>query len=654
MNQFPSKPTQPEDPSRLHPSDAKLSPASLSGLAKPSEISRPASTSTGSPNIDPTKSTSDFLSDKATAAFIRRTLCAHHALSGPGGEKGRSTPKPVDELLPPLTSSNEVDLQLYAIIAVILKEFVYTWYAKITPDHAFVDQVIQIIAHCTRALEQRLRKVDMESLLLDEIPQLMDAHLEAFRIAHKSTYPQPLASSPREIYHILTPHPALTPVPRDDDPSTVLEQQLNEEAWRQLLVQGVLAVLLPTEDLENACLRALIAEIFSEMILGNAVSQKVCEPWFLWDAITTVIQASQPRTATPETRNEETKPPPTTAANRLEQFGLLSAESQQDAVEGFNLNRRRSNAASTASGLFWVVVHYTFLASRAVWTFAHALATSSSLPPRSKTWLAAVNSYSPQQAERKEGASSISSAALSDDQRPILDMGIWPMISKVIALKVRMPWLSGMLALVHHGAVYGPGKVGDTDGAIDRSVGIQPISIAVRLFPSWLVNGSVHNPDDLHVAALAPQSLSVMLLSNGIAKYILNPSYIPKTLQIARAALFPNNAPGPARKIPDAAEIVLIRRRCAEAVANILPVAAGARFFGLTQVASGEAVDDDNTREAVVGEVEQVLGVFGDAYMNKHVIFGVLGLVVVRLAPELGGKGVGELMGERVPDVEDY
>lgn len=181
MNQLPIKSTQPDDPSRLHPSDAKLSAASLSlsGLAKPSDVSRPASTSP--PNTDPTKSTSDFLSDKATAAFIRRTLCAHHALSGTGGEKGRSTPKPVDELLPPLTSSNEVDLQLYAIIAVILKEFVYTWYAKITPDHVFVDQVIQIIAHCTRALEQRLRKVDLESLLLDEIPQLVDGHVEGVK-----------------------------------------------------------------------------------------------------------------------------------------------------------------------------------------------------------------------------------------------------------------------------------------------------------------------------------------------------------------------------------------------------------------------------------------------------------------------------------------
>lgn len=311
----------------------------------------------------------------------------------------------------------------------------------------------------------------------------------------------------------MNPHPALSPVPREDDPSTVLEQQLNEEAWRQLLVQGVLAVLLPTEDLENACLRALVAEIFSEMIVGNAVSQKVCEPWFLWDAITTVIQASQPRTATPKTTgHEETKLLATTAASRLEQFGLLSAESHQEGADGFNTNRRRSNAGSTAIGLFWMAVQYIFLASRAAWTLAHALATSSSLPSRSKTWLVVVNPGGRQE----RGASSkclpevSPTTGLSDDQRPILDMGVWAMISKVIELKERMPWLSGMLALVHHGAVYGPGKVADTDGALDRSVPFQPMSSAVRLFPWWLVNGRVHNPDDLHIAAVAPQSLSVM------------------------------------------------------------------------------------------------------------------------------------------------
>lgn len=37
---------------------------------------------------------------------------------------------------------------------------------------------MQIIAHCTRALEQRLRKVDLEGLLLDELPELLEIHVQ--------------------------------------------------------------------------------------------------------------------------------------------------------------------------------------------------------------------------------------------------------------------------------------------------------------------------------------------------------------------------------------------------------------------------------------------------------------------------------------------
>lgn len=113
----------------------------------------------------------EFVNDKNTIALIRRVLCPDASIYG------SSAPRPLQELLPPLTSSNDVDLQLYALIAVIIKEFVYSWYGKITPDHVFVDEVLQLIAHCTRALEQRLRRVDITQLILDEVTGLIQAHI---------------------------------------------------------------------------------------------------------------------------------------------------------------------------------------------------------------------------------------------------------------------------------------------------------------------------------------------------------------------------------------------------------------------------------------------------------------------------------------------
>ncbi|KAI9864950.1 MAG: hypothetical protein M1830_006072, partial [Pleopsidium flavum] len=231
------------------------------------QVSRPSSR-TREPDTERPLPPTDT-SDKATASFIRRVLCPHTHNTG-----DRNTSRPISELLPPLTSSNDVDLQLYAIIAIVIKEFVYSWYAKITPDHVFVEEVVQIIAHCTRALEERLRGVDLEELLFDEIPELVERHIIAYRTAHEPLQRPPLRPDPRQVYHTLCPHPALSPIPDAEMPSTVNELQQNEAAYCQLLVQGVLAVLLPPEDLENACLRTLVTDILGELILRNGIGGK--------------------------------------------------------------------------------------------------------------------------------------------------------------------------------------------------------------------------------------------------------------------------------------------------------------------------------------------------------------------------------------------
>lgn len=133
----------------------------------------PTSADMASPTRRPLRSNAtDPLSDRATSLLIRRTLCSPQL-----GEKSRDSQVPIDELLPPLTSRNDVDLELYALLAIIMREFVQSWYSKITTDEHFVSEILHIIAHCSRALEQRFRKVDLESLVLDEIPDLLDKHI---------------------------------------------------------------------------------------------------------------------------------------------------------------------------------------------------------------------------------------------------------------------------------------------------------------------------------------------------------------------------------------------------------------------------------------------------------------------------------------------
>lgn len=119
--------------------------------------------------------------NQKTVDFIQQVLCSPSVQ--PPGSNAKAIPnvhheQRLEELLPPLTSSNAVDVQLYAIIAVILRQFVQAWYNRITPDNHFVEEIVQIIAHCTRGLESRLREVDLEELLLDELPALVVDHLD--------------------------------------------------------------------------------------------------------------------------------------------------------------------------------------------------------------------------------------------------------------------------------------------------------------------------------------------------------------------------------------------------------------------------------------------------------------------------------------------
>lgn len=59
--------------------------------------------------------------------------------------------------------------------------------------------------------------------------------------------------------------------------------------------------------------------------------------------------------------------------------------------------------------------------------------------------------------------------------------------------------------------------------------------------------------------------------------------------------------------------------------------------------------EDDDEDEYYLFEIEEgILDVFGDAYCNKHLMYSILELVLVRIMPELAEKSVVELWDERL------
>lgn len=137
------------------------------------------------------------------------------------------------------------------------------------------------------------------------------------------------------------------------------------------------------------------------------------------------------------------------------------------------------------------------------------------------------------------------------------------------------------------------------------------------------------------------------MLSHAIHTHILQPSHLPTLLRTIRGALFPSNTMAPPRSIPSVAETLLIRRRCAETLLTLIPINVQHIYFGTgSGLLRRGAVEDG--RERRIAEVEEVLNVFEDPYCNKHLMYGIIELIFVRLIPEISEKSVEELRADRL------
>jgi len=67
-----------------------------------------------------------------------------------------------------------------------------------------------------------------------------------------------------------------------------------------------------------------------------------------------------------------------------------------------------------------------------------------------------------------------------------------------------------------------------------------------------------------------------------------------------------------------------MRLAAANAIIDAIPEMARRVYFAGAQ------------REDMIKDVQSILDVFGDAYLNRHFVFAVVEVIVVRLFPEMG------------------
>lgn len=259
----------------------------------------------------------------------------------------------------------------------------------------------------------------------------------AYRAASESHAARPYEQELLQIYNSLNPHPALDPTLSPD------EQIQTERIYRQLLIQGALAVLLPTEDLQNASLRTLVTDIVADLILGRAIDDRLCQPWFLHSMVSKIIATLTSR-AQPKVTGEEMQ---TEARGRLEQFGLLSAKGED--LPANSSPRRQSWLVIW----FWRILQWGYFAFMAI-RFTMLGLVHARRHPRSTHPLS------------KQGTSD---AVESDPSpRPVLEYRAFSTISTLLDLSRRMPWLAGALALLGHVLTSGRNRAEGPRSTLDR------------------------------------------------------------------------------------------------------------------------------------------------------------------------------------------
>ncbi|CAM9022982.1 unnamed protein product [Wickerhamomyces anomalus] len=145
---------------------------------------------------------------------------------------------------------------------------------ELTDDHEFLDEIVDITAHITRNLETRIKRVDLTQLLLDDVPLILNDHLEAYRKIHEELGSRflPDETMDKAMDHIYN-HFALM-----DDDETV------EADYLKVLSKNVLKYLLPHDDLNSTLVEEFMKSVLSDLLLKNII-EKIIQPYQIFEII---------------------------------------------------------------------------------------------------------------------------------------------------------------------------------------------------------------------------------------------------------------------------------------------------------------------------------------------------------------------------------
>ncbi|KAI8364941.1 PXA domain-containing protein [Blakeslea trispora] len=169
----------------------------------------------------------------------------------------------------PITKSKAIDLELYTYFALLLRDFIHPWYKLLTTDEDLTRELRDLLILIVQNLEKRLcEEMDWTELILVDLPNLLSIHYHDYRQVKKRLHMDHNSGSHSliELFHGMQPHFALQPI------------ENREKEYLGMLADSLLKILLRPQDYQSDCVRYLVRDILSNLVLFNAIDA-LAEPY---------------------------------------------------------------------------------------------------------------------------------------------------------------------------------------------------------------------------------------------------------------------------------------------------------------------------------------------------------------------------------------
>ncbi|KAJ1569052.1 hypothetical protein HK096_004388, partial [Nowakowskiella sp. JEL0078] len=171
------------------------------------------------------------------------------------------------------TSSARVNNELQQIIAHILNDFVASWYSFVSEDDKeLFSEILLLLSSITKECEKRLKNIDWVLLLSCQLPYALKRHLHDFRHCRAKVGTSYAGGKTlEELFRGAQPHFALVSSSATSD---------NEAEYLRRVVELILELILPPEELKSDIVKFLLREILSYTVLLKTVD-RICDPDFI-------------------------------------------------------------------------------------------------------------------------------------------------------------------------------------------------------------------------------------------------------------------------------------------------------------------------------------------------------------------------------------